>query len=203
MKPLSPRMHRYAKRSPTEQERQGASGQRPRKAVHRTPPSPPSPKFGRLPNFQSYRLPANTRRSRPLSKFGSLPNLGEKGRRRGVGPEGAVGRGPDKPTDEKFEELVYDVSFGKRGHMRLPAWLSGDDPRVMRLLAAMGGRTANSTIPNAIRTPGRTTRQFVYFLASTRIGLFPAIGAIWGSLVHPRAYKTAPQTTQSWRHSLS
>ena len=116
--------------APSSKKGGGASGQRPRKAVHRTLP-PLSLKFGRLPNFQSYRLPANTRRSRPLSKFGSLPNLGEKGRRRGVGPEGAVGRGPDKPTDEKFEELVYDVSFGKRGHMRLPAWLSGDDPRVM------------------------------------------------------------------------
>ncbi|WP_321971286.1 L-2-amino-thiazoline-4-carboxylic acid hydrolase [Paratractidigestivibacter sp.] len=49
---------------------------------------------------------------------------------------------PRKPSGEKFEELVYEVSFGRRGRMQMPAWFSGDNPRVMRLFTAVYKRFA-------------------------------------------------------------
>lgn len=44
---------------------------------------------------------------------------------------------PEKPSDEMFESLVYEVSFGPRGHMQLPACISGDNKAVMQLLTAV------------------------------------------------------------------
>lgn len=51
---------------------------------------------------------------------------------------------PEKPTIKEFSDIVYDVSFGKRGRTRLPAWINGDNRIIMNILTFVYKIYANS-----------------------------------------------------------